>query len=72
MGNEAAAPFSFILSKFCRFLPNFFSASLVTLCGVQCRDIQATDNPENFPGNPLALLNLDTVGRLQRITDCTH
>jgi hypothetical protein len=25
------------------------------LCGVQYRDIQATDNPENFPGIPLAL-----------------
>jgi hypothetical protein len=40
--------------------------------GVQYRDIQATDNPANFPGIPLALLNLDAVGRIQRITDYTH
>jgi hypothetical protein len=41
---------------------------------VQSRDIQATDNPVTFPAGttPLAVLNLDAVNRIQRITDYTH
>jgi hypothetical protein len=40
---------------------------------IQSRDIQATDNPATFPlgTTPLALLSLDAVGRIQRITDYT-
>ena len=43
--------------------------------GIQYRDILATDNPATFPASaafPLAVLNLDAVGRIQRITDYTH
>jgi hypothetical protein len=39
---------------------------------IQSRDIQATDNPANFPGIPLATLYLDAVGRIQQISDYTH